>query len=150
MRSSSASCDLPQLAHGKYASRYRAGMVVGHGTEVDYHCDDDYQKMAPGGPAKCHLGGWRPNKPACFLPSFIHGLKNFTHDKDNKVITSVKRSCGVPQKEKGAIYYVEGKPIDYDTDYMYGQNFSCFFHNQATLSFHFACRTFRGGGRKKS
>lgn len=46
-------------------------------------------------------------------------MKNFTHDKDNKLVSTVKRSCGLPRKEKGAIFYVEGKPIDYDTDYMY-------------------------------
>lgn len=122
-----ASCELPTLMGGKYARNYREGMVVGHGTEVDYHCDGEYQKMAPGGPAKCHLGEWRPNKPACFHPSYIHGLKNFTHDKDNKLITSIKRSCGVPQKEKGAIFYVEGKPIDYEVDFMYNENFYAFY-----------------------
>ncbi|ODN01862.1 Locomotion-related protein Hikaru genki [Orchesella cincta] len=114
-----ASCELPQLDRGSYGSRYRAAMVVGHGTEVDYHCDGEFQKMAPGGPAKCHLGDWRPNKPACFHPSYIHGMINFTHDKDNRLITSIKRACGIPQKEKGAIFYVEGKPIDYDSDYIF-------------------------------
>lgn len=114
-----ASCELPQIDRGTYGSRYRPGMVVGHGTEADYHCNGEFQKMAPGGPAKCHLGEWRPNKPACFHPSYIHGMKNFSHDKDNKVITSIRRSCGLPQKEKGAIFYVEGKPIDFDTDFLY-------------------------------
>ncbi len=35
----------------------------------------------------------------------------------NGLITLAKKSCEAPPKEKGAIAYAEGKPVDYDNEF---------------------------------
>ena len=90
-------------------------------------CSGDFKKMIPG-PSRCHLGSFKPSKPVCLHPSVSLNYSAEHGDPDHyfsgkgkspgrsPLLTTSKRSCGVPPKEKNAIAYMEGKPIEGDTD----------------------------------
>lgn len=81
------------------------------------------------------LGDFRPSRPACFHPSnmgnnTLHGGYNEYNvdngDKKNKkldketmknVYNGIKRACGSPPRERGAVSFVEGRPVDYSMDF---------------------------------
>ncbi|ODN03359.1 Sushi, von Willebrand factor type A, EGF and pentraxin domain-containing protein 1 [Orchesella cincta] len=65
-----APCKLMQIKYGAYSGRYRAGNIVIHGTELDYTCGGDFKKVDQGS-IRCHLGEWKPSKPACTHPSSL-------------------------------------------------------------------------------
>ncbi|XP_021948742.1 sushi, von Willebrand factor type A, EGF and pentraxin domain-containing protein 1 isoform X2 [Folsomia candida] len=131
-----APCKLPSLNYGTYEKGYRSGMHVTHGTEMDYTCDGDFRKISAG-TTTCILGDFRPSRPACFHPSnmgnnTLHGGYNEYNvdngDKKNKkldketmknVYNGIKRACGSPPRERGAVSFVEGRPVDYSMDFSF-------------------------------
>jgi hypothetical protein len=40
----------------------------------------------------------------------------------NGLLGLARKSCDLPPRERGAIAYAEGKPVDYDNDLRYLQN----------------------------
>jgi hypothetical protein len=83
------------------------------------------------------LGDFRPNRPSCFHPSnlpygnqsFNYGYNEYGNDKEKKtkadkemaknMVIGIKRMCGSPPLEQGAISWVEGRPVDHSSDFRF-------------------------------
>ncbi|ODN01859.1 Locomotion-related protein Hikaru genki [Orchesella cincta] len=104
-----AGCRLPLLEKGMYLMNYKPEMVVVSGTEVDYICDDNYQKPYSSGAAKCDYGNFKPTAPKC-ISNALFMQRNFSLEN---FIPPYRKPCGSPPNEKLAIAYMEGTPLDF-------------------------------------
>jgi hypothetical protein len=103
--------------HGEHAIQLIIQLL-----QVDFSCEGDFRKLNLG-PSTCILGDFQPTKPGCFHPSNLsHNKQDGSDGKgkrpDTDMFLGVKRACGTPPKERGAVSFVEGRPIE-RTDYRY-------------------------------
>jgi len=77
---------------------------------VEYSCEHgDFSKYHTG-PIMCLSGQIQPSKVGCYHPS-----KEPYHTSDDRHMNK-KTTCGPPPKERGAVSFTEGRPIDYSKD----------------------------------
>lgn len=79
--------------------------------QIDYVCDDNYQKPHSAGAAVCDHGTWVPATPKCIANSHFM-QRNFSIDN---FVVPVRQFCGLPPKEKVAIAYTEGTPLNFES-----------------------------------
>lgn len=62
---SPAPCTLPDLNHGLYSVGYRSGLIISHGSFIQYECSKGYTKGSEVIP-RCIQGKLKPEPPHCF------------------------------------------------------------------------------------